>query len=103
MKVYEGTSTARLLSPIPLCRICVFYTFFSVFFFRCRSPLANFIKATAPEIEMMKVLLLAAALYRGVTLIETVAEFASGFTLITPESVLPGSTELGAELSSLQY
>jgi len=23
--------------------------------------------------------------------------------LITPESVLPGSTELGAELSSLQY
>ena len=50
-----------------------------------------------------EVLLLAAALYRGVTLIETVAEFASGFTLITPESVLPGSTELGAKLSSLQY
>ena len=50
-----------------------------------------------------EVLLLAAALYRGVTLIETVAEFASGFTLITPESVLLSSTELGAELSSLRY
>ena len=45
-----------------------------------------------------EVLLLAAALYRGVTLIETIAEFAFGFTLITPESVLLSSTELGAEL-----